>query len=418
MTPAVPSGAQPLQTPDARKSAGHLAAGENMAERKRVGVAGHRAPLSILLLNWQDRENPRSGGAEIHLHEIFGRLAARGHKVRAVVSGWPGARPSADVEGIAVTRVGGRYSYALRARRAARRALRSVHADLIVEDINKFPLYTPSWTRKPVVVLVPHLFGTTAFKELPPHLAGTVWAAERLVPRVYERCRFQAISESTKRDLSGRGVPDGNIAVIHPGIDRDLHCPGAADARDRDPTLLYVGRLQRYKGIETLFDAFARLRAEIPRLRLAIAGRGDHARRLEATAAESGAGDGVRFLGPISDQEKVAWLRRAWVVVYPSPKEGWGLVAIEAAACGTPVVASDSPGLRESVAAGRSGLLARHGDAASWTRQLRVLLENPAERERLGRGGIKHAARFSWERAADETEAHLYETLIASANRG
>ena len=84
---------------------------------------------------------------------------------------------------------------------------------------------------------------------------------------------------------------------------------------------------------------------------------------------------------------------------------------VEAAACGTPVIASDSPGLRESVVAGESGVLAPHGEAAAWAAAIREVLEEPSLRERLGRGGVVHAARFSWSRAADETEAHLYQSL-------
>lgn len=353
----------------------------------------------------------------MHLHEIFGRLADRGHAVRAVVSGWPGADPAATLDGIAFQRVGGRHSYAWRARRAARRAIQDFVPDVLVEDINKVPLYSPRWAGVPVVALVPHLFGATAFAEASIPLAAAVWAAERVIPGVYRNCPFQAISESTALDLTKRGLLARDIAVIPPGIDHRTYRPGAATERAETPTLLYVGRLKRYKGLEVLFEALSRLEHRMPDARLVIAGRGSDERRLRRLVRRAGLSHRVRFLGYISQEEKVAWLRRAWAVVYPSPKEGWGMTNVEAAACGTPVIASDAPGLRESVAAGASGVLAPHADPAAWAASIREVLEDPSVRERLGRGGVVHAARFSWARAADETEAHLYESLKPDEDR-
>ena len=105
-------------------------------------------------------------------------------------------------------------------------------------------------------------------------------------------------------------------------------------------------------------------------------------------------------------------MRRAWTCVYPSPKEGWGITNIEAAACGTPAVASDSPGLRESVAHEKSGLLVRHRDVKAWVAALRRVVEDTGLRHRLRAGAIEFAARFTWDRAADETEAHLQEVVF------
>jgi glycosyltransferase involved in cell wall biosynthesis len=134
-------------------------------------------------------------------------------------------------------------------------------------------------------------------------------------------------------------------------------------------------------------------------------------------ATSEGTEEGVEFLGFVTGERKMELLRRAWAVLYPSPKEGWGLTNIEAAACGTPAIASDSPGLRESVASGRSGFLVVHEDPAAWAARLRELTERPELRERLGQGAIEHAGRFSWDRAADETEAWLEDGVRASGSQ-
>ena len=373
--------------------------------------------LRILLLNWQDRENPEAGGAEVHLHEIFGRLAARGHDVRAVVGGWPEAPERVELDGIEIHRAGGRHTFPLHVVKAVRQALAARPADLVVEDMNKIPLYTPAWLDLPLIALVPHLFGTTAFTETAWPVAATVWAAERGIPWVYRSTPFEAISEGTEEDLAARGIPRERITVIPPGIDHDTFAPGPGDL-DEAPTLLYVGRLKRYKGIDVLLEAVARLAARGREVRLLLVGRGDDRERLERVAGELGVTGRVRFLGFVDEAEKVRRLQRAWVAVYPSPKEGWGITNVEAAACGTPVVASDSPGLRESVRHGESGFLVPHLDAGAWADAIETLLTDRALRERLGRGAIRHAARFSWDRAADETERHIHETLRARAGGG
>ncbi|MDH3733136.1 MAG: glycosyltransferase family 4 protein [Gemmatimonadota bacterium] len=372
--------------------------------------------LRILLVNWQDRENPQAGGAEIHLHEIFGRLAGRGHEVRAVVGGWPGAPARTTLDGIGITRVGGRFSFPFGVRKAVRQELATQPADVVIEDINKVPLYAPRWLEVPVVALVPHLFGGTAFSEASWPVASVVWAAERRIPAVYAQTPFQVISESTADDLETRGIDRARIRVIHPGIDHSVFAPSPETPRENDPTVLYVGRLKRYKGIDHVLRAIRMLRETIPELRFDIAGRGDDLRRLERLVSELGLSDTVRFLGFVPEDEKVDRLRRAWVAVYPSPKEGWGIVNVEAAACGTPVVASDSPGLRESVAAGASGFLVEHGDPQAWADALRSLLRDSGAADRMSAGCVEHAARFSWDRAADETEAHL-ETVLADRVR-
>ena len=152
--------------------------------------------MRILVVNWQDRENPQAGGAETHLHEIFGRLVGEGHEVTLLCGGWPGSPPTAVLDGIQVHRVGTRHTFGLLAHRAYRRGFAAGSYDVMVEDLNKLPLFTPRWVardaRRPRVVgLVHHLFGATAFQELSAPLAAAVWLAERPLGRVYRNVPFQ-----------------------------------------------------------------------------------------------------------------------------------------------------------------------------------------------------------------------------------
>jgi glycosyltransferase involved in cell wall biosynthesis len=367
--------------------------------------------VRILLVNWQDNENPQAGGAEIHMHEIFGRLARNGHDVRLLCGGWSGCPPRARVDDVEVFRVGTRHSFPFFAHGYYKRNLNK-WADVLVEDINKVPLYTPRWGARSTVALVPHLFGGTAFQEFAAPLAAAVWAAERPLGRVYRNVPFEAISESTADDLAERGIPRGTVQVIYPGIDSVAYTPNAAK-RSPTPVFAYLGRLKKYKGVHLAIRAFAAM--DSPSAVLEIAGAGDYRGELESLARSLDLGGRVRFLGRISEAEKLALLRRAWALVFASPKEGWGITNLEAAACATPVVASNSPGIRESVRDGHTGFLVPHGDVVAMGAAMRRIADTPGLVAEMGLEARAFSETFTWERAAQETEQHLVRVAAGTA---
>lgn len=369
--------------------------------------------MRLLLVNWQCRDNPQAGGAEIHLHEIFGRLAAMGHHVSLLCGGWAGSDPRATLDGIEVIRVGTRHTFPFLARRFFQDELADKGFDLMVEDVNKVPLYTPRWGGPPVVTLVPHLFGGTAFQELAAPLAAAVWLAERPLGRSYRGLPFQAISMSTADDLAERGIPRHSIEVIYPGVDTVGYTPLEGTRADV-PTFAYLGRLKKYKGVHLVIRAFAAMHH--PTALLEIAGAGDYRPALERLAQSLNLGGRVRFLGRIDEADKLALLRRSWALLLASPKEGWGITNLEAAAAGTPVVASSSPGIRESVRDGESGFLVPHGDVKAMAAAMSQLANDPALVARLGGQARAFAETFTWERAAAETERHLLAVRDAMRN--
>jgi glycosyltransferase involved in cell wall biosynthesis len=363
--------------------------------------------VKILLVNWQDPQNPRAGGAEIHLHEIFRRIRAEGHEVTWLASGWRGAPPRADVDGLEIHRTASRYTFGPAVIAYYKRRLSHRSFDVVVEALNKVPVYSPAWCRPPVVLLVHHLFGTTAFREAPAPLAAMTWLQERPLAAVYRDTPVQAISRSTADDLVSRGFDRRRIQVIYPGVDVDFFAPAPAPTRSITPTFLYLGRLQRYKRVDLILEALARVRHEVPSARVILAGKGANEEPLRRLSVSLGIADRVDFAGYVSEERKRVLFRSSWANVFVSPKEGWGITNLEAAACGTPTVASDSPGLRESVVHGRTGLLVPHGDVASLALTMRRLAEDPALVEKLGAGARDFARAFTWEAAARATLDHL-----------
>jgi glycosyltransferase involved in cell wall biosynthesis len=358
--------------------------------------------MRLLVLNWQDRENPQAGGAEAHLHETFGRLAGRGWEVTLVASGWPGAPARTVLDGIQVHRVGGRHSYPFLVAGYVGQTFPTHAFDRVVEDLNKVPVFAPTWVRQPTTLLVHHLFGSTAFQEASFPVALATWGLERPIPLLYRGVPTIAVSESTRADLEARGLSPDQIQVIPNGINLEQFVPGPASGRDPFPTLVYLGRLRRYKRVDLLISAVEVLhRRGIP-VRLRIAGRGEYRGALEAQVAQSEIPPGgVEFLGFISEAEKVRLLQTSWVHLLTSPKEGWGIANLEAAGCGTPTVASDAPGLRDSVLHDETGLLVPHGDVSALADAIARLVSDPALRARQGARARAFALGFSWDHTAD-----------------
>jgi glycosyltransferase involved in cell wall biosynthesis len=363
--------------------------------------------LHILVFNWLDRLNPRAGGAEVHLQEVFGRLARSGHRVTLVSSGWRGAAARETVDGIDVHRVGGRESYWWLARRHYHRHLRERHVDVVVEDLNKAPLYTPAWVDAPVVLLVHHLFGGAAFLSATPPVAAATWALERTVGLAYRRCETIAVSESTAEELVVLGMRPDRVTVVHNGVDHRLISTVPLPIRDPEPTALYLGRLERYKRVDLIIQAFARVRDAGDPGTLIVAGDGREMESLRRLVRHFRLGDRVRFTGRVTDAEKRSLMERAWVHVITSMKEGWGITVMEAAACGTPTIASDAPGLRDAVVHGESGLLVRHGDVVALADTLRSAFADRVQLERLGIAARERAEAFTWDAAATAIEEHL-----------
>ena len=271
---------------------------------------------------------------------------------------------------------------------------------MVVECLNKVPFFSPLYSAAPVLALCHHLFGETAFSQVPWPVAAGVWLAERPLPPVYRRQRFVAISESSRDDLVRRGIPVERIRVSHCGI----RAPKveAPPILGRAPRVVYVGRLEAYKRIDVLLHAMVRVRDALPAAELVVIGRGSERARLEALARELGLEASTCFAGFVSDDERDALLARARVCVCASEKEGWGLTVIEANALGTPVVASDAPGLRDSVRHGETGFLVPPGDPGAFAERIAELLTDEERARAMSERALAWSRSFDWDAAADD----------------
>jgi glycosyltransferase involved in cell wall biosynthesis len=354
----------------------------------------------VLILNERDPLHPKTGGAETHVYEIFRRLAARGHSISHFSSSFPGCAQDEEVQGISVRRLGALPFYYPRVLWETARQTRAHHFDVVVECLNKVPFYSPAYSRAPVLALCHHLFGEVAFQQVPWPVAATVWASERLIPPLYRSRPFVAISESTRRDLIARGLPGEGIVVSQPGI-----APAAVQVdpeRTRGQGVIYVGRLEVYKKIDVMLRAMAKLADRFPEAPIVIVGRGPARPGLESLARDLGLSERTRFAGFVSDSERDVLLAEARVCVCPSEKEGWGLTVMESNAVGTPVVASDADGLRDSVRHGQTGYLVPEGDVNGFAQRIGEFLDDDELSAEMSAAALDWAKHFDWDRAADD----------------
>ncbi|MEO0085553.1 MAG: glycosyltransferase family 4 protein [candidate division WOR-3 bacterium] len=359
--------------------------------------------MRVLVVNWRCIRNPLAGGAEVYFQEVFSRLVRRGYEVTLLAERFPGSAAEETIDGVRVVRAGGKWTFNFTAGRLVGRLAESLDADIVIDDLNKIPFFSPWHTRRPVLAILMHLFRSSIFRETLPPLAAYVWLAETMIPLAYRNCRFAVLSESSKQDTVRVGIRPEQITVIPPGTDFSRFEP--APVAGRDPVVLHVGRLKKYKSTDHLIRAARLLRDKGLDFRVVILGDGDDLPRLRKLATKLQLEGTVEFAGFVPEFEKVKWYRRAAMLVESSAKEGWGLIVMEANACGMPVVVADSPGLRDSSRDGVNGLMYPFGDVAALAGHIERLLTDEPLRQRLGRQAIDWARQWTWDAAADRMQA-------------
>lgn len=362
-------------------------------------------PCRVLVLNERDPEHPKAGGAEIHVAEIFRRLAARGYEITLASSHFSDAPTHAEIDGMKAWRLGALPFYYPRVAWACARETRRNRYDVVVECLNKVPFYSPVYSSAPVLALCHHLFGEVAFQQVPWPVAAVVWTTELLIPYLYRKPPFITISESSKADLIRRGIPADRVRVSHCGITQSERSVDTTTPRAQ--RIAYIGRLESYKNIDVMLHTAKQLVPRFPELELLVIGRGSERASLETLARNLGLGKRIRFTGFVDDDERDALLSATRVCVCPSEKEGWGLTVIEANALGTPVVATDADGLRDSVRDGQTGFLVPNRDVSAFADRIATLLSDDALSTQMSKAALEWSRTFDWEVAADEMAVAL-----------
>ncbi|MBL7199900.1 MAG: glycosyltransferase family 4 protein [Anaerolineae bacterium] len=249
---------------------------------------------------------------------------------------------------------------------------------------------------------------------------------DRAIDRVLARLLVSASDKViTGSDFSRRqlvaacGPAVDKIAVVPNGVAEKYRPYREMRSRNRGrPVLFYLGSLKPRKNLRFLLDVFAEVRDKEPDVKLIVGGAGPQRAQLEAYATALGLGNSVAFTGYIPEEKKVEYYNRADIFVLPSRLEGFGMVATEAMACGTPVVVSNVSSLPEIVLDGETGFLADPYRISDFAEKILRLVHDPVLRMQMGINGRDWTLRrFSWDRAATLTR-DIYEQVIAERMLG
>lgn len=350
----------------------------------------------VHMLAWRDLDDDEAGGSEVHAHSIAAIWAQSGLQVTMRTSFAKGRPTSAERDGYRVSRKAGRYGVFPRSALAEVTG-RLGPCDALVEIWNGMPFMSPLWWRKPRVIWLHHVHGPMWGMTLPAPVAKVgVLLEERIAPKFYRHQPIVTLSPSSYRELvDDLGFDAERVRVIPPGLN-PFFTPGGE--RSERPLAVAVGRLVPVKDFPRLVRVMAGVRERVPNAELVIVGEGYERDKILETVDRVGGRDWVRLAGRVSDDELRELYRSAWLATSVSVREGWGMTLTEAAACGTPTVATDISGHADAVARDRSGLLRDTDDQL--VEAMVAVMTDTELRRRLQAGALERAAELTWEATA------------------
>lgn len=358
--------------------------------------------MKILIFNWRDIKNPLSGGAEILTHEMARRWVEWGHQVTQFSAAFPGCEKEEIIDGVRTIRKGAPdiLSFSI-----------PVHFwalwfywtkfrgqfEVVIDEIHGIPFFTPLFVKEKKVALI-----CEVAKEIwhqmfpfPWNLIGRL--VEKFYFKVYKRIPFLTISPSTKNDLVTAGILEKNITVLPMGV--TLNLPQKLPAKEKNPTLIFIGRLCKMKAVDESIKAFALIIKNYSRAKFWIVGDGEkeYIGYLKRLVRHKKLINQVKFFGFVDEKEKFKLLAKAHVLLHASKREGWGLVVHEANGVGTPVVAYNSPGLRDIVKDGENGLLCEENTPKDMSKKAINLLKDKFLYQKLQKGGLGEVGKANWD---------------------
>jgi len=233
------------------------------------------------------------------------------------------------------------------------------------------------------------------------------------MPFVYRKNKVITVSESSKKEILKLGLSkSGDVEIVHPGIEDYQFYKSNKTAY---PSFLYLGRLKPYKNIDIAIKAFARVVRFHSSAELSIVGEGEMMDRLSQLAKRLKVENKVTFFGKISDSDKALLLSQSWVVLQPSQLEGWGITVIEANASGTPVIASEVSGLRDSIVHGETGVLVELKNIDAFAGAMIDFISDEKYRTYLSGSAYLWSQNFNWEKSSN-LFFHIIEDALKYSN--
>ncbi|OGG22007.1 hypothetical protein A3E72_00835 [Candidatus Gottesmanbacteria bacterium RIFCSPHIGHO2_12_FULL_43_26] len=368
--------------------------------------------MKIAIFNWRDLENPRSGGAEIVTHKYAGYMADHGHEVLVISPAFKGSLREETAGGIKIIRLGYPFPHnylfhPLLVYFYYQKKLKN-NVDLIIDQIHWVPFFTPLYVKEKIIVFI-HEVAQPIWKRQFGTILGFIGRSfEPFFYLPYRRTRFLTVSQTSKNDLVKFNIPPGNIRIITSGFDiKPFKTP---PVKNLNPSFIFLGRLVRGKNVEEVIQAFAEIKKRLKTARLSIVGNIEDKKyfiRLFSLVKKLSLSEAVDFPGFVSGVKKISLLKKCHLLLHASVSEGWGLVVSEAAACGTPAVVYNVPGLSQSVTDKKTGLICTSNHPSEMAKLVLKLMNNKKLYRQLQKFCLSSAKKNSWDKSLKEFSLYV-----------
>lgn len=371
-----------------------------------------RNQLRILFIAYRDSANPYAVGGDYYIWELAKGLSKLGNDVSLLCSRFQGSEAREFKEGVEVIRLTGSLALPFRIFRHYEKVAKNKF-DIIVEEAiggQRFPFFCTTYVRQPLIAVWYQRHSKVFQGQYPRPLAILMILLEFFMGALYKNRTIIALSKTARVQLLPLGLNPEKVHVVYAGVDKqfdnvELH-------PNRQHEIVCLGKMRRYKRIDHAILALERLvsRVEKP-CQLIIAGKvseidGGYIDQLRRLAQEKGIANQVRFGINVSEKEKLELLRKAKVLVQPSPVEGFSIVVAEANRCGTPVVVSDGVP-SDVVVNGFNGYVYPFGNIDAFASKMARLISDPVEWKRLSLNAYEWSKQFTWKDSAASLEKIL-----------
>ena len=362
--------------------------------------------VNILSLSWRDIMAPKSGGAEVQTHGMLHHLDSQKYNVIHLSPMYPGAKCDEIIDGIRYIRWGNSITVIFFALFFYIKYGKKIQ--YVIDECNTHRFFTPLYIpKRKRIFLIYQLTREIWHINVKFPLDYLGYFFENWMLKLYKNTCTITESLSTKKDLISLGFQSENIKIIHIGInDKIAEISKQKIRKEANPTFIYVGRYSAYKGIEICIQAFAIVRKKIPNAKLWIVGKKDRSfiddkiipicSINNLSVAEGSAGSDIVLWGFVDEQKKYELMQKSWLLLFPSLREGWGIIVTEAARLGTPSLVSNTPGCIDAVDYGRTGYICEERSVEAFADKMLEILDNTEEYKKMQIEVMENAKSFEW----------------------
>lgn len=334
--------------------------------------------MKIVWLSWKDIKHPLAGGAEKITHELAKRLSADGHDFTLITSRPKGFKKLEITDGYRIEREGGRLTVYFKAWRNYRKNHKN--ADLVIEEVNTLPFLTQFYVKNRRYVFFHQLARQIWFYQMVFPISLIGYLLEPIYLWTMRKNKIITVSNSTKKDILRFGFSAKDISIISEGTDIEPVKNPNRIKKYKNPTLLSIGAIRPMKRTLHQLKAFEIAKENIPKLKLKIAGdaSGKYGQKVLRCIRRSRYAKDIDYLGRVNRDQKKELMQKCHLLLVTSVKEGWGLIVTEAATQGTPAVAYNVDGLRDSVKDNTTGYLTSFNNSQTLAVKIEDMLNKPA----------------------------------------